>query len=165
MELMQLEHETPPALEPVRLDAVFRQLERALPVGAPMPVFADCRTVVLAQRELLCDLLYNLLQNARRATPSGGTVAVEVQEEADRVTLTVRDTGCGIPAGDLPHVTEPFYMVDKSPRAGTRAAAAWGLALCARIAELHGTPPGTGKPPRRGDLRTLYPAKSKGGWP
>lgn len=138
MELMQLEHETPPALEPVRLDAVFRQLERALPVGAPMPVFADCRTVVLAQRELLCDLLYNLLQNARRATPSGGTVAVEVREEADRVTLTVRDTGCGIPAGDLPHVTEPFYMVDKS-RARDQGGSGMGLALCARIAELHGT--------------------------
>ena len=138
MELMQLEHETPPALEPVRLDAVFRQLERALPVGAPMPVFADCRTVVLAQRELLCDLLYNLLQNARRATPSGGTVAVEVLEEADRVTLTVRDTGCGIPAGDLPHVTEPFYMVDKS-RARDQGGSGMGLALCARIAELHGT--------------------------
>lgn len=138
MELMQLEHETPPALEPVRLDAVFRQLERALPVGAPTPVFADCRTVVLAQRELLCDLLYNLLQNARRATPSGGTVAVEVQEEADRVTLTVRDTGCGIPAGDLPHVTEPFYMVDKS-RARDQGGSGMGLALCARIAELHGT--------------------------
>ena len=138
MELMQLEHETPPALEPVRLDAVFRQLERALPDGAPMPVFADCRTVVLAQRELLCDLLYNLLQNARRATPAGGTVAVEVQEEADRVTLTVRDTGCGIPAGDLPHVTEPFYMVDKS-RARDQGGSGMGLALCARIAELHGT--------------------------
>lgn len=138
MELMQLEHETPPALEPVRLDAVFRQLERALPVGAPTPTFADCRTVVLAQRELLCDLLYNLLQNARRATPAGGTVAVEVCEEADRVTLTVRDTGCGIPAGDLPHVTEPFYMVDKS-RARGQGGSGMGLALCARIAELHGT--------------------------
>ena len=138
MELMQLEHETPPALEPVRLDAVFRQLERALPVGAPMPVFADCRTVVLAQRELLCDLLYNLLQNARRATPAGGTVAVEVHEEADHVTLTVRDTGCGIPAGDLPHVNEPFYMVDKS-RARDQGGSGMGLALCARIAELHGT--------------------------
>ena len=138
MELMQLEHETPPALGPVRLDAVFRQTGRALPEGAPTPVFADCRTVVLAQRELLCDLLYNLLQNARRATPADGTVAVEVQEEANHVTLTVRDTGCGIPAGDLPHVTEPFYMVDKS-RARNQGGSGMGLALCARIAELHGT--------------------------
>ncbi len=138
MELMQLEHETPPALGPVRLDAVFRQTGRALPEGAPTPVFAACRTVVLAQRELLCDLLYNLLQNARRATPADGTVAVEVHEEADHVTLTVRDTGCGIPAGDLPHVTEPFYMVDKS-RARNQGGSGMGLALCARIAELHGT--------------------------
>ena len=54
------------------------------------------------------------------------------------VTLTVRDTGCGIPAGDLPHVTEPFYMVDKS-RARDQGGSGMGLALCARIAELHGT--------------------------
>lgn len=138
MELMQLENDTPPALEPVRLDVVFRQLARALPPGDPWPAFGDCQATVLAQRELLCDLLYNLLQNARRATPPGGTVAVEARETADQVTLTVRDTGCGIPAADLPHVTEPFYMVDKS-RARRQGGSGMGLALCARIAELHGT--------------------------
>lgn len=138
MELMQLNGSEPPPLEPVRLDGVFRQLTRALPTTPPVLTVPDCRLTVLAQRELLCDLLYNLVLNARHATPPQGTITLEAAEQPDGVTLTVRDTGCGIPAGDLPHITEPFYMVDKS-RARQQGGSGMGLALCERIAILHGT--------------------------
>ena len=47
------------------------------------------------------------------------------------------DTGCGIPAADLPRVTEAFYMVDKS-RSRAAGGSGIGLALCARIANAHG---------------------------
>lgn len=149
MELMQLNGSEPPPLEPVRLDGVFRQLTRALPTTPPVLTVPDCRLTVLAQRELLCDLLYNLVLNARHATPPQGTITLEAAEQPDGVVLTVRDTGCGIPAGDLPHITEPFYMVDKS-RARQQGGSGMGLALCERIAILHGThltfesSPGTG---------------------
>lgn len=149
MELMQLNGSEPPPLEPVRLDGVFRQLTRALPTTPPVLTVPDCRLTVLAQRELLCDLLYNLVLNARHATPPQGTITLEAAEQPDGVVLTVRDTGCGIPAGDLPHITEPFYMVDKS-RARQQGGSGMGLALCERIAVLHGThltfesSPGTG---------------------
>ena len=138
MELMQLNGSEPPPLEPVRLDGVFRQLTRALPTAPPVLTVPDCRLIVLAQQELLCDLLYNLVLNARHATPPQGTITLDAAEQPDGVVLTVRDTGCGIPAGDLPHITEPFYMVDKS-RARQQGGSGMGLALCARIAELHGT--------------------------
>ena len=138
MQLSRLNGCEPPPLEPVRLDVVFRQLARALPPGAPQPVLPACRAAVLAQRELLCDLLYNLILNARHATPPEGHITVEAQETETDVTLTVRDDGCGIPAADLPRVTEPFYMVDKS-RARQQGGSGMGLALCARIAQLHGT--------------------------
>lgn len=138
MELMRLDGGEPPSLEPVRLDGVFRQLTRALPRTPPVLTVPDCRLTVLAQRELLCDLLYNLVLNARHATPPEGAIALEAAEAPDTVTLTVRDTGCGIPAGDLPHITEPFYMVDKS-RARQQGGSGMGLALCERIAALHGT--------------------------
>lgn len=138
MELMQLNGSEPPPLEPVRLDGVFRQLTRALPQTPPVLTVPDCRLTVLAQRELLCDLLYNLVLNARHATPPEGTITLEAAEQPDGVVLTVRDTGCGIPAGDLPHITEPFYMVDKS-RARQQGGSGMGLALCERIAVLHGT--------------------------
>lgn len=138
MELMQLNGSAPPPLEPVRLDGVFRQLTRALPTTPPVLTVPDCRLTVLAQRELLCDLLYNLVLNARHATPPQGTIPLEAAEQPDGVVLTVRDTGCGIPAEDLPHITEPFYMVDKS-RARQQGGSGMGLALCERIAVLHGT--------------------------
>ena len=54
------------------------------------------------------------------------------------MTLAVQDTGCGIPPEDLPRLCEPFYMVDKS-RARHHGGSGLGLALCAKIAELHGT--------------------------
>ena len=149
MELMQLNGNDLPSLEPVRLDGIFRQLTRALPHSPPLLTVSDCHLTVLAQRELLCDLLYNLVLNARHATPPEGTITLEVSEQPDGVALTVRDTGCGIPAEDLPHITEPFYMVDKS-RARQQGGSGMGLALCERIAILHGThltfesSPGTG---------------------
>lgn len=138
MELLQLDGGEPPALEPVRLDGVFRQLTRALPAGPPALTVPDCRLTVLAQPDLLCDLLYNLVLNARHATPPEGVITLEVAEQPDGVALTVRDTGCGIPAADLPRITEPFYMVDKS-RARQQGGSGMGLALCERIAALHGT--------------------------
>ena len=59
-----------------------------------------------------------------------------LSEEA--LTLTVADTGCGIPPEELPRITEPFYMVDKS-RARRQGGSGLGLALCQRIAAAHGS--------------------------
>ena len=56
--------------------------------------------------------------------------------EGQGVDVTVRDTGCGIPAAALARVTEPFYMVDKS-RARRQGGSGLGLALCQRIAVAH----------------------------
>lgn len=160
MELMRLNDGEPPALEPVRLHTVFRQLTRALPAGEPPLSVPECSLTVLAQPELLCDLLYNLVQNARHATPPDGKIALEVSEQDEAVTLTLRDTGCGIPAGDLPRITEPFYMVDKS-RARQQGGSGMGLALCERIAVLHGTHLTFESAPGAGTAVTLTLTKAK----
>lgn len=160
MELMRLHDGEPPALEPVRLTSLFRQLTRALPTGEPPLTMPEGSWTVLAQPELLCDLLYNLVQNARHATPPEGSITLEVSEHAETVALTVRDTGCGIPAGDLPRITEPFYMVDKS-RARQRGGSGMGLALCERIAVLHGTHLIFESTPGAGTAVTLTLTKTK----
>lgn len=135
--LMGLEQQ-PPQLEAVPLGRVLQSLRRALPQGSPVPTLPRSDAVVLAQPELLCDMLYNLIQNARKATPADGKVEVLLDETPTRLTIRVQDTGCGIPPQELARITEPFYMVDKS-RAREQGGSGMGLALCARIAVLHGT--------------------------
>ena len=94
------------------------------PSVAPVePVFQPAPGVrVRGDADLLVDLLYNLVQNAARARPKDGRVSIgwHTAAEGQGVDVTVRDTGCGIPAAALARVTEPVYMVDKCPRAGGR---------------------------------------------
>lgn len=121
---------------------MFARAREALgPSVAPVePVFQPAPGVrVRGDADLLVDLLYNLVQNAARARPKDGRVSIgwHTAAEGQGVDVTVRDTGCGIPAAALARVTEPFYMVDKS-RARAGGGSGMGLALCEKIAALHG---------------------------
>lgn len=69
---------------------------------------------VRAQRRLLCEILYNLCDNAIKYNVVGGSVTVEVGRCGDSAMLTVSDTGIGIPAEHQSRVFERFYRVDKS---------------------------------------------------
>ena len=130
----------PAALAPVQMDRVLRQLSVSL---APVlgPVKLDLRgekgLCALGDEDLLVDLLYNLVHNAQKAAPKDGMVHVLCTRAPGGVLLCVRDTGCGIPKEELCRVTEPFYMVDKS-RARKAGGSGMGLALCQKIAALHG---------------------------
>ena len=87
--------------------------------------------------DLLETMALNLLDNARKATPSGGRISLIGEAKENGYLIQVTDTGKGIPAEELSRITEPFYMVDKS-RARAQGGAGLGLALCRRIIELHG---------------------------
>ena len=79
-----------------------------------------------------------LLLQTVRSLPQGSTpVPRVISAGCGQAVFTVTDTGCGIPAADLPRVTEAFYMVDKS-RSRAEGGSGIGLALCARIAGAHG---------------------------
>jgi PAS domain S-box-containing protein len=78
--------------------------------------------VAWADRSKVEQILLNLLSNAVKFTPTGGTVTVGCSDAPDRVMITVRDTGIGIPAEQLEHIFEPFVQVGRtltSPREGT----------------------------------------------
>jgi len=92
--------------------------------------------VVTADRDRILQVLVNLTANAIKYTGEGGTVEVAVTPEPDGVTFAVSDTGCGIPADDLPHLFERFY---RTSTATARAkGSGLGLALCKGIVEAHG---------------------------
>lgn len=121
----------------VPMAAVFADVARSLP-DAALDCDAPAGAAVLADRVLLADLLRNLVLNALHAEPKDGTVHLTCAEAGGQWRLTVRDNGCGIPAGALPHLTEPFYRVDKA-RARANGGSGVGLALCAEIAAAFGT--------------------------
>jgi len=95
------------------------------------------QSLVDADPDRLAQVLVNLIDNALRHTPPGGYVAVEVRPAGEGATLTVRDTGEGIPYNDLPHVFERFYVVDRS-RARGSTGTGLGLSIVKQIVEAHG---------------------------
>ena len=84
-------------------------------------------------------LLSQLLDNAVKYTPSGGTVRIELQRSIDRdeVVLTVSDTGSGIADEDLPHIFEDFYQADSIINRETPSTGL-GLAIVRQIVLMHG---------------------------
>lgn len=149
------------AKAPVSDRALFAAVQRALAgpgagdAAAPV-VFAPGGCTVCVDRILWEDLLRNLVANACRACRGvpGAGVRVACRAEEGQAVFTVADTGCGIPPEDLPRVTEPFYMVDKS-RARAGGGSGLGLALCSRIAACHGAALALESAPGRGTTVTV----------
>ncbi len=85
----------------------------------------------------LAQVLGNLLDNALRHTPPGGHVEVIAAAEANKLIITVTDSGDGIPAEHLPHVFERFYRADAA-RDRHHGGAGIGLAIAKALTEAHG---------------------------
>lgn len=83
---------------------------------------------VRADSDRVAQVLRNLLANALRHTPEGGTIALGAQVQEKFVRVSVRDTGEGIAPQDVPHIFERFYRADKS-RARTTGGTGLGLAI------------------------------------
>lgn len=110
------------------------------------PVFANgglrlacspAHCTVRVDRELFESLLYNLLENAAKASRPGGSVFFRCEERGGRVAVVVEDQGIGMTQEEIKLIFEPFYMADKS-RSRKSGGAGLGLALCREIAAAHG---------------------------
>ncbi|HKB39166.1 MAG TPA: ATP-binding protein [Gemmataceae bacterium] len=89
--------------------------------------------------EALCEILDNLIDNAVKYTPEGGTIRVRWWAEDDWACLEVRDNGIGIPAHDLPRIFERFYRVDKA-RSRELGGTGLGLSIVKHLVQsLHGS--------------------------
>ena len=113
----------------VSLHPLLTEREIHLSCAAP-----DVR--IHADRELFKSLIYNLVDNAAKASAPGQTVEIVSGYRSGLLYIDVRDRGIGIPEKELKRVMQPFYMVDKV-RTRKSGGAGLGLALCVNIARLH----------------------------
>ena len=86
----------------------------------------------------LDQILNNLLANALRHTPAGGTVTVRATPDDGGVQLLVADTGEGIPPADLPYVFDRFWRGDRARTHGAGAGSGLGLAIARQLVQAHG---------------------------
>jgi len=91
--------------------------------------------VVQAEPGNLRKLLGNLLENAVKYTPAGGSVSLSAERQGDRVVVVCRDSGIGIPPDALPHLFEEFYRASNAKK--SHSGTGLGLALVKRIVDLY----------------------------
>ncbi|MEH1969325.1 response regulator [Nostoc sp.] len=96
----------------------------------------ECSTVYL-DIEKFDKVVYNLLSNAMKFTPEGGTISVRLKSERDRCILQVQDTGIGIVKEQIPHLFERFRQAEGSANRSYEGSGL-GLALVKELVELHG---------------------------
>lgn len=126
--------------KPVNLADMIHETASALkPLLSKNSVELECNTrdvIIMADTELFKSLLYNIIENAVKASPKKSTIIINEAVYEGNAVITITDHGIGMNHEDVKKVFEPFYMVDKS-RSRKAGGAGLGLALCARIAELH----------------------------
>jgi len=91
----------------------------------------------LFRQDRIGQALLNLVGNALQYTPSGRQVSLSARREGDRGRLSVEDTGVGIPAEHLSHISERFYRVDRSC-SQTGGGSGIGLTITRHLFEAHG---------------------------
>jgi signal transduction histidine kinase len=105
------------------------RLERTVAPGLP-PIRGD--------RRALKQILINVVSNAVKYTPAGGSIAIRAEAEPAAVAIAVADTGTGIRPEDLSRVTEPFYRAGDVYTSGAAGGAGLGLSIASGLVEAHG---------------------------
>jgi two-component system phosphate regulon sensor histidine kinase PhoR len=91
----------------------------------------------MADQGRLEQVLINLLENAVKYTPEGGSVHIFTEDAEAFIRISVADTGIGIPPKDQPRIFERFYRVDEA-RSREQGGTGLGLAIVKHIVQLHG---------------------------
>ena len=129
--------------QPISLSEVIAQVSEGLEAqargkGVTLKFeMSNTLPLVEADEQRIAQVLFNMMSNALRHTPSGGTITTSAESRDGRVLVNVRDTGTGIPPEDLPHVFERFYRADRS-RARATGGSGLGLTIAKQIVEAHG---------------------------
>jgi two-component system sensor histidine kinase SenX3 len=160
LDLSLIEAQETPPREPVPVhvllnDAVDHVREAADLAGIPIvvaPVPADL--VVRCDRRQVVSAIANLLDNAVKYSDPGRPVELDGRVEGERVLLTVRDHGIGIPSRDLERIFERFYRVDRA-RSRATGGTGLGLSIVRHVAQAHGGEVGVESREGEGSMFTL----------
>jgi len=133
---------SPLHLESISLQSLIQEVVNdlsALAEDQNIVLHTECEPVprVLGDRIQLKQTLVNVLDNAFRHTPAGGTVTIRLKEQDGLAALSIEDTGSGIDSQHLPHVFERFYRADDA-RDRLSGGTGLGLAIVEEIIEAHG---------------------------
>ena len=127
---------------------------RALSAGRHrIEIEAQPGVELLGSEKELASAFGNLMTNAIRYTAPGGTVSLRWRSEADGAAFEVEDTGIGIPAEHIPHLTERFYRVDRG-RSRETGGTGLGLAIVKHALVRHGAALEIRSTPGKGSLFT-----------
>ena len=132
-------------------EEIPQRIPQAIPEGIPEGI------IVLADPRAVRRVTLNVLDNAVKFTPAGGTVTARIEATDDDVAVVVRDTGIGIDPAALRHLFQPFHQADSSitrPFGGSGL----GLAISQRLMLLHGGRLTVDSTPGKGtEVRIVFP--------
>ncbi|MDQ5824906.1 MAG: HAMP domain-containing histidine kinase [Chloroflexota bacterium] len=130
-------------LRPVELGPLLGQLVLTMQpqtTAAGIELVAQFSTdsvVVLGNADMLKQAFGNLIDNALKHTPGGGTITMSLLPVGNGVNVLVSDTGAGIPASEVQRVMERFYQVDKARASGQERSLGLGLAITREVIQAH----------------------------
>lgn len=127
-------------LESIDTVKLFDEIETAFaPILLKHSIHLTCSIqpfYIYVDKELFKSMIYNILDNAVKASASDGAIELYAVNKKEFYVITIKDYGIGINKSDLDRVTEPFYMADKA-RSRKNGGAGLGLALCNEIVKCH----------------------------
>ncbi|MDP4120518.1 MAG: ATP-binding protein, partial [Bacillota bacterium] len=139
LKLSELENVKNISLEDVDLRKISEEIKESLSTLSSeknISLDIDGKGTVKAEQNHIYELLKNLLENAVKYNVENGKVKVCLKEEKNTVSITVIDTGIGIPAKDQPRIFERFYRVEKS-RSRESGGTGLGLSIVKHICKIY----------------------------
>ncbi|MDQ4078809.1 MAG: ATP-binding protein [Chloroflexota bacterium] len=134
---------TPLHLEPINLrELIDQRLQRLIPQAEQKQVQfrldSPPSPILSLDPERFGQVLTNVLDNAIKFSPEGGTVSITVCVNEEDTTLAIRDEGPGIPPHELPRIFERFYKGDRARTRSNASGTGLGLAIVRHLVEAHG---------------------------
>lgn len=157
----------PARAEPCDVGAIAREVTRTAAEIAPANITFDVRAdevpPIVADPEQLRLILANLVDNAVKYSPGGGSIQLRVEAQEDRLHVTVSDQGLGIPADDRERIFEKFSRLDPEMHRGI-GGTGLGLYICRELVEqMHGHLSVADNEPRGSTFTFDIPIPTKGG--